>query len=104
MRNTAVINVRTNPRIKSQAQDIAEKLGLSLSAVINAYLKQLIRVKSVSFSLEEEPSDFLIQSLAESKKDIENGYVSPTFDNVKDANEWLDNPKAKYANQIRKEV
>ena len=104
MSNTAVINIRTNARVKSQAQNIAGKLGLSLSALINAYLKQFIRVKSVSFSLEEEPSDFLIKSLAESKKDIENGYVSPSFDNIKDADEWLDNPKAKYANQIRKEV
>ena len=100
MRNTAVINVRTNARIKSQAQDIAEKLGLSLSAVINAYLKQLIRVKSVSFSLEEQPSDFLLQSLAESKEDIKNGYVSPAFTDADEALKWLKTPKAKYANQL----
>jgi len=104
MSNTAVINIRTDIKVKNKAKEIAEQLGLSLSAVINAYLKQFVRAKSVSFSLDEEPSDFLLQTLAESKKDIKNGYISPAFDNVKDADEWLDNPKAKYANQIRKKV
>ncbi|NQU83839.1 MAG: type II toxin-antitoxin system RelB/DinJ family antitoxin [Parcubacteria group bacterium] len=104
MRNTAVINVRTNARIKSQAQDIAEKLGLSLSAVINGYLRQIIRNKAISFRLDEEPSEYLIKSLEKSKKDIKEGFISPTFDNVKDADAWLDDPKAKYQNQLRKGV
>jgi len=104
MSKTTAINIRTDIKVKNKAQEISKKLGLSLSAVINAYLRQFIRTKSVSFSLEEQPSDFLLQTLAESKKDIKNGYISPAFDNVKDANEWLDNPKAKYANQIRKKV
>ena len=104
MSDTSVINIRTDLAIKIKAQKTAKKLGLTLSAVINGYLRQLIRTKSVSFSLEKQPSDFLLQTLAESKKDIENGYISPVFDNIKDADEWLDNPKAKYANQIRKKV
>ena len=104
MSNTTAINIRTDIKVKNKAQEIARKLGLSLSAVINAYLRQFVRTKSVSFSLEEQPSDFLLQTLAESKKDIENGYVSPAFDNIKDADKWLDNPKAKYANQVRKKV
>jgi len=104
MSNTTVINIRTDIRVKNKAQEIAQKLGLSLSAVINAYLKQFVRTKAVSFSLEEQPSDFLIQTLAKSKKDIKNGYVSPVFDNIEDADKWLDNPKAKYANQVHKRV
>lgn len=104
MNNTAVINIRTDVGIKTKAQRIAEKLGLSLSAVINAYLRQFVRTKAVSFSLEEQPSEFLLQTLAKSKKDIKAGYVSPAFDNAEDADEWLDNPKAKYENQIQQKV
>lgn len=100
MSNTAVINIRTDVKIKTKAQKVVERLGLSLSAVINAYLRQLIRTKSVSFSLDGEPTDYLLKSLRESKKDIKKGFVSPAFDDVKDADEWLDNPKAKYENQI----
>ena len=100
MSNTAVINIRTDVKIKTKAQEVVKGLGLSLSAVINAYLRQLVRTKSVSFSLDEEPTDYLLKSLRESKKDIKKGFVSPAFDDVKDADEWLDNPKAKCENQI----
>ena len=101
MSNTAIINIRTDVRIKNKAQAVTEKLGLSLSAVINAYLRQLIRTKSISFSLNEEPTDYLLKTLINSKKDIKKGFVSPAFDNTKDADEWLDNSKAKYESQIQ---
>ena len=101
MSNTAIINIRTDVKIKNKAQEVAEKLGFSLSAVINAYLRQLIQTKTVSFSLEEQPSDFLLQALIRSKKDIKKGFVSPVFDNAQDASKWLNNPKAKYANQLQ---
>jgi|Napbiome12C3dose_1001474.scaffolds.fasta_scaffold00001_201 DNA-damage-inducible protein J len=102
--NTAVVNVKVNPKVKREAQKIAEQLGLSLSSLINGYLKQIIRTKRVSFDLSYEPTDYLTQALEEAKKDREEGFVSPSFDNVKDAITWLDNPKRKYENQIRKKI
>ena len=74
--NTAVVNVKVDPRVKKEAQRLAENLGLSLSGLINAYLKQIIRTKTVSFSASaEEPSEYLIKSLKESKEDIKAGRV-----------------------------
>lgn len=102
--NTAVINIKTNPQTKKQAQKVVEEMGLSLSGVINGFLKQLVKTKEVHFDLNEEPSEYLIQALKESKADIKAGRVSPTFSNVKDAIAWLKDPKAKYENQIRKKV
>ena len=101
MNRTTVINVRTDAEIKSKAQEVVEKLGLNLSVVINAYLRQLIRTKTVSFSLSEEPTDYLLQALKKSQKDIKKGFVSPSFDNAKGALRWLKDPKAKYANQLQ---
>ena len=103
--NTAVVNVKVEPEVKRQAQKVADELGLSLSAIIKGYLKELIRTKTVTFSAnKEEPTDYLLQSLKESEEDIKAGYVSPTFTNAEDAIEWLNDPQAKYANNIRKEV
>ena|SRR5579884_2096664 len=103
--NTAVINVKTTPETKKKAHQVAEELGFSLSSLVNAFLKQLIKTKSVSFSAsDEEPTEYLIQALKESQEDVEKGRVSPAFDNAKDARAWLDNPKRKYANQVRKKV
>lgn len=104
MRSTSVINIRTDAEIKSQAQAIAENLGLNLSTVINAYLRQLIRTQRVSFGLNEEPTDYLLETLRSSRKDIEEGLVSSVFDDAEKADKWLDNPKAKYENKIQPTV
>lgn len=101
MSYTSVINVRTESTVKEKAQEIAEKLGFSLSSVINAYLHHFVRTKSVAFTLNEEPTKFLLDSLKESKEDIKKGFVSPAFDNADDAIKWLNNPKRKYVNEIK---
>src|SRR5581483_9472934 len=88
--NTAVINIKIDPKTKKKAQIVARELGLSLSAILNAYLTQLVRTKAVTFSAPEEPSDFLIQSLKESEKDKKSGRVSPSFTNAKNSIAWLE--------------
>ena len=99
--STSVINIRTDAKVKSQAQKIASELGMSLSALLNGFIKQLIRTKRVEFDLvSEKPSEYLIQSLKESEEDIKTGRVSPGFDNVDEAIDWLENKKRKYANQV----
>ena len=97
--NTAVINVKIDKKTKFQAQEIAANLGFSLSSLINGYLRQLIKSKTIHFSLQEEnPSEYLIQALKESEEDRKAGRVSPSFNNAKDAIKWLDDPKSRFAN------
>lgn len=86
---TTVVNVKIDDKTKKEAQKVAEELGLSLSSIIKAYLKQLIRTKRVSFDISEEPSEYLIQALEESKKDREKGRVK-SFKNAKDALFFVD--------------
>lgn len=88
--NTAVINIRTDPKTKAQAQKIARNLGFSLSSIINAFLKQFVKTKKVTFSLEEEPSPYLIKMLKKSEKDIKAGRVSPGFKTGEEAVAWLE--------------
>ncbi|OGK12104.1 hypothetical protein A3C98_04015 [Candidatus Roizmanbacteria bacterium RIFCSPHIGHO2_02_FULL_37_15] len=71
--NTAVINIKVNPLIKKKAQSLAEELGLSLSAVINRLLKHFIQTKTIVFTAKEEPTEYLLQALKESKEDIKAG-------------------------------
>ena len=72
--NTAVINIKTDVRVKTQAKKIASELGFSLSALINGYLNQLIKTKVVHFSaLDETPSEYMIQALRESENDRRKG-------------------------------
>ena len=46
-----VINIKTEKDVKQSAQALAEKLGLSLSAVINVYLRQFVRDRAVNVSV-----------------------------------------------------
>ncbi len=97
--NTAIINIKTNPLVKEKAQEIAGELGFSLSSLINAYLKHLIKTKTVYFNASENPTEYLISALEESKKDIEQNRVSTQFTKAKDAISWLNDPQKRYKNE-----
>jgi DNA-damage-inducible protein J len=87
--NTTVINIRTEAELKEEAKKIAGELGMSLSTVINVFLKQFVRRKGLSVSLKETPNDFLKERIRETKGEISEGKISPSFDNAGDAIEWL---------------
>lgn len=88
--NTAVINIKTDKKVKTRAQKVAAELGFSLSSLINAYLRQLVKTKSVNFSLlNEEPSELLIKAIKESERERESGdYYS--FSDADEALEFVD--------------
>jgi len=102
--NTAVINVKVKPVTKKKAQKLAEEMGMSLSGLINGLLTQVIKTETVIFSTSEKPSEYLVKVLRQSKKEIKEGWVSPTFDNIEDEMEWLNDPNAKYIRQLRKKI
>lgn len=90
--NYAVVVTKVDPKTKKAAQITAEKLGLSLSAVIKAFLKQFIRTKTVTFSVQEEgeyPSEYLIKSIRQAEKDRKAGKASPIFETGEEAVKWL---------------
>ncbi len=51
---TAIINFTTEEKTKQEAQGVAKKLGISLSMVLNNYLKHFVRTKTVVFSTDDE--------------------------------------------------
>lgn len=65
-----VINVKTDKEVKKDAQKIAGDLGLSLSAIVNAYLKQFVRNKEVYFSMVSKMSPELENLLGAIEADI----------------------------------
>lgn len=71
--NSTVINIKTDVKVKQEAQKIASDLGLTLSGAINGFLKQLIRDKAILFTLNNKPSDYLLSSIQESKDQKESG-------------------------------
>lgn len=71
MRDT--IHVKTDRRVKAHAQEVAERLGLSLSAIVNAYLRQLIRTGEVRFTTAPRMTSELERLLGKLESDIRRG-------------------------------
>ncbi len=88
--NTAIVNIKTDPKVKTEAQKVAKDLGFNLSTLINAYLKNLIRTKRVAFEIQEEPSDYLKKMIRKAEKQRAQGKGSPTFNTGEESIKWLE--------------
>ncbi|MFH1183390.1 MAG: hypothetical protein V1690_03965 [Candidatus Moraniibacteriota bacterium] len=94
--NSTQINIKIDTKTKEVAQRAASEIGISLSRIIVAYLREFGRTKTIYFSTgEEEPSDYLIESIKRSEEDIRKGRLSPAFDNAEDAIKWLNRGRKK---------
>ena len=91
---TTVIHIKTDKEVKENAQVIAKRLGLSLSAVINASLRNFIKTREVVFSDEPQMTPKLEKLLDKVEKDIKhNRNLSPAFDNMEEMDKYLDSLK-----------
>lgn len=98
--NTAVINIKVQPELKLEAQTLAEELGLNLSSLINALLKQVVRTRALVVSATEEPGEYLLEALKESRQDIKAGRISPSLGSAKAAVKWLNRANKKNGRQV----
>lgn len=87
----AIINIKADRSVKEDAQKVARLLGLSLSAVINAYLNQFIRTKEVHFYLDGELKSSVKKRLDRLQKDVMRGKnLSPAFGSAREMDAYLD--------------
>ena len=90
MSNTS-ISIKTDSKTKDRAQETARELGLSLSEVINNFLKKFIKTKRAVFNeLEETPNEKTRALLKQAEDDYKNGKASPAFKTGEEAVAWLE--------------
>ncbi len=86
-----VLNVKLDPTLKRQAQAAAKALGLPISTVVAAGLREFVRTRSITISdpprLKPEVEAELLKISADAKKGIN---VSPEFTDLEEARKWLD--------------
>ena len=83
MNTKTLLTIKTDKAIKNSAQEVALEIGVPLSTVINAFLKQFVRDKEVSFSASYKPSAYLRKVIEEGDKELAEGKVK-SYKNVKD--------------------
>ncbi len=87
-----IINIKTEKEVKENAQKLAKELGLSLSDVLNASLRNFIRTREVYFShtprMTKELEDVIEE--AERDKTLKRNF-SPEFNSAQEATDYLNN-------------
>ena len=86
-----VVTTKIDPQTKRLAMKTASELGMPLSVVIKAFLKQFIRTKSVTFSMyDETPNDYLKGLIRQAGEDLKTGKASPSLKTGKEAVAYLE--------------
>lgn len=87
-----VIHIKSDKEVKENAQKLAKELGLNLSDVINASLRNFIRTREIYISAVPRMTPELENLLERVEDDIKNNKnLSPVFSSYKEASEYLDN-------------
>ena len=79
MNTLTILNVKTDKKLKAEAQKVSAELGVPLSTVINAFLKQFVRDKEITLSANQyRPTPYLESILEQAQKEYEAGdFVGP---------------------------
>jgi addiction module RelB/DinJ family antitoxin len=88
---TATINFKTDQATKLKAQDVAIRLGIPLSNLLNAYLYELASTGSVHFTTTEPMTEKMEKIIEKAESEIAAGEVSGPFESLEEMFEHLDN-------------
>lgn len=91
---TTVIHIKADKEVKENAQKAAKDLGLTLTDVINAALRNFIRTREVVFSDIPQMTPELEKLIGQVEKDIKEGKnISPAFHTAEEMDKYLDSLK-----------
>lgn len=83
MSNT-VISVKIDQDVKDSAQEVAKSAGLTLSSLVNAYLRQVSATRRIELYAPEQMTPNLEKLIAEVEAELSDGKASKEFANVDD--------------------
>ena len=85
-----MIHLKTKKALKDRAEKLADKLGLTLTSLINLSLSQVVESGELVIQLEPKPNSRTTELLLRLKKEADDGKnLSPTFTDPKKALKWL---------------
>ena len=69
----AVINFKTDAKLKSEAKQVLDKMGLNFSVAMNAYLRKLISEQRMEFTVSEVPNARLRKAIRDADREYKSG-------------------------------
>ncbi len=65
-----IINIKTDPATKQQIQEFAAELGVPVSVIMNAQIRQMLRDRKVVLSTQLEPTPYLVKIMEQVEEDL----------------------------------
>lgn len=91
MSDTTVLNVKIDKTLKKQTQAAAKAIGLPVSTVVAASLREFVRTRSITLSDPPRIKPEIEAELLKIAEDAKQGIgVSPAFTDLEEARKWLD--------------
>jgi antitoxin component of RelBE/YafQ-DinJ toxin-antitoxin module len=90
---STVLNVKIDPLLKKRAQNVAKEIGLPMSLVVSAGLREFVNTRSVTISDSPRLKPELEAELLAMSKKARAGKLddfSPVFDDLAESFAWLD--------------
>jgi len=85
-----ILNIKIDPETKQQMQAFAYELGVPVSVIMNAQIKQMLRDRRVVLSTELEPTPYLVKIMEQVERDLPAGKNMTKAMKVKEAVAYLD--------------
>lgn len=79
MQPHTMLSIKTDKKLKEEAKKLSSELGVPLSTVVNAFLKQFVREREITFSADPyRPTKALERILEEAEREYTAGeYTGP---------------------------
>jgi addiction module RelB/DinJ family antitoxin len=86
----AIINIKVSKNLKREAQDLADEIGIPLTTVISASLKEFVRSRSLTISAFPRLRSEIEQELSEAIADYKKGTnISKVFSKPSEVEDHL---------------
>lgn len=82
--STTVISVKVDKDVKASAQEVAKSAGLTLSALVNSYLRQISATRRIELYAPEPITPKLNKLIKEVEQELKSGQASQPFNNAED--------------------
>ncbi len=87
-----MLNIKTDSKLKKEAQKVAKEMGLSISVLVNQSLRKLVETRSITFQAPLVPNAKTAKILDQVTKEIKTGEYKkwPTFETAEEMDRYLD--------------
>ena len=78
------LTIKTEKKLRNDAKRTADELGVPLTTVINAMLRQFVREKELTVSVDPKPTKAKLALWEKISAEMDKGIDVKSFNNVKD--------------------